>query len=127
MCILVGLFVLGIIRIPTRINIPKIKQTGFIGSFLFGICMGGVIGVGSSCCFPALPIVLTYAAIQGRPIHGGLIMASFAIGQSIPLFAISLFSNTLGKLSGRWSVLVRLIAGFLLLCSGIYFIFIRKG
>ena len=121
-CIVVGLFVLGAIKVPTSIRIPKIKQKGFIGSFLFGLCVGGVMGIGSSCCFPALPIVLTYAAVQGRPVHGGLIMASFAIGQSIPLFAIGLFSNVLGKLSGRWSVRVRRIAGALLLCSGIYFI-----
>lgn len=121
-CMIAGLFVLGVIKVPTSIRIPKIRQKGFIGSFLFGLCMGGVMGFGSSCCFPALPIVLTYAAIQGRPIHGALIMASFAIGQSIPLFAIGLFSNVLGKLSGRWSVHVRRIAGALLLCSGIYFI-----
>ena len=121
-CIIVGLFVLGVIKVPTNIEIPKIKQKGFIGSFLFGMCVGGVIGIGSSCCFPALPVVLTYAAIQGRPIHGALIMASFAIGQSIPLFAIGLFSNVLGKFTGRWSVLVRRIAGILLLCSGVYFI-----
>ena len=121
-CIIVGMFVLGVIKIPTSIRIPKIKQKGFIGSFLFGICLGGVIGIGSSCCFPALPVVLTYAAIQGRPIHGALIMASFAMGQSIPIFAIGLFSNVLGKFSARWSVLVRRIAGALLLCSGIYFI-----
>jgi len=121
-CIIVGLYVLGVIKIPTSIRVPKIKQTGFIGSFLFGLCMGGVMGFGSSCCFPALPIVLTYAAIQGRPAHGALIMASFAIGQSIPLFAIGLFSNALGKFSGKWSVLVRRIAGVLILCSGIYFI-----
>jgi len=121
-CIIVGLFVLGAIKVPINIKIPKIKQKGFIGPFLFGLCMGGVIGFGSSCCFPALPVVLTYAAIQGRPIHGGFIMASFAIGQSIPLFAIGLFSNVLGKLSGKWSVYTRRIAGALLLCSGIYFI-----
>jgi len=121
-CIIVGLFVLGVIKVPTNITIPKIKQKGFIGPFLFGLCAGGVMGFGSSCCFPALPVVLTYAAVQGRPVHGGLIMASFAIGQSIPLFAIGLFSNALGKISGRWSIHVRRIAGALLLCSGIYFI-----
>lgn len=121
-CIIVGLFVLGILRVPTRIKIPTIKQTGFIGSFIFGLGIGGVIGFGSSCCFPALPIVLTYAAIQGRPVHGALIMACFAIGQSIPLFAIGLFSNVLGKISGRWSIYVRRIAGAVLLLSGIYFI-----
>jgi len=121
-CIIIGLFVLGAIRVPIKIKIPKIKQKGFIGPFLFGLCIGGVIGLGSSCCFPALPVVLTYAAVQGRPIHGGFIMASFAIGQSIPLFAISLFSNMLGKIGGKWSVYARRIAGALLLCSGIYFI-----
>ena len=121
-CLIVGLFVLGVIKVSTNITLPKIKQKGFIGPFLFGLCAGGVMGVGSSCCFPALPVVLTYAAVQGRPIHGGFIMASFAIGQSIPLFAIGLFSNVLGKFSARWSVLVRRIAGALLLCSGIYFI-----
>lgn len=121
-CIIVGLFVLGAIKIPASIRIPEIRQKGFIGAFLFGLCMGGVMGFGSSCCFPALPVVLTYAAVQGRPIHGGLIMATFAIGQSIPLFAIGLFSNILGKINGRWSMYVRRIAGIVLLFSGIYFI-----
>ncbi|MBF0217240.1 MAG: sulfite exporter TauE/SafE family protein [Candidatus Omnitrophica bacterium] len=121
-CIIVGLVVLGLIKFPTNIKIPQIKQKGLIGPFLFGLCAGGVMGIGSSCCFPALPVVLTYAAVQGRPIHGGLILASFAIGQSIPLFAIGLFSNVLGKFSGRWSMSVRRIAGVLLLLSGVYFI-----
>jgi cytochrome c-type biogenesis protein len=124
-CIIVGLFVLSVIKVPASIKIPKIKQRGFIGPFLFGLCIGGAMGFGSSCCFPALPVVLTYAAIQGRPVHGGLIMASFAIGQSIPLFAIGLFSNMLGKFTGRWPMHVRHIAGALLLCSGIYFIWKR--
>ncbi|MFH1353519.1 MAG: sulfite exporter TauE/SafE family protein [bacterium] len=75
-----------------------------------------------TCCLPALPIVLTYAAIRGRPLHGALIMAAFAAGQSIPLFAVGLFDNLLSGFAGRWSVYVRRIAGFLLLCAGIYFI-----
>ena len=121
-CIVVGLFVLRVIKIPTSINLPKIKQKGFVGPFLFGLCMGGVLGVGSSCCLPVLPIILTYAAIKGRPIHGALIMCAFAIGQSIPLFAIGFFSNVLGKFASKWSVYVRYAAGTLLLLSGIYFI-----
>ena len=121
-CIVVGLFVLGIIRIPAKIKIPKIKQTGVIAPFLFGLCIGGVMGFGSACCLPVLPIILTYAAIEGRPVHGALIMAAFAIGQSIPLFAIGLFSNLLGKFANRWSGYIRRIAGVLLLITGIYFV-----
>ena len=121
-CIIVGLFVLGVIKIPTNIKIPQMKKKGFIAPFAFGLVLGGVMGFGSACCLPVLPVVLTYAAIQGRPVHGALILGTFAIGQSIPLFAIGLFSSLLSKLAARWSVYVRRIAGVLLLGAGIYFI-----
>jgi cytochrome c-type biogenesis protein len=121
-CIIVGLFVLGAIKIPTGIKIPKIKQKGVMAPFLFGLCIGGVLGFGSSCCLPVLPVILTYAAIKGRPLHGALIMAAFAIGQSIPLFAIGLFSNLLGKFANKWSGYIRRIAGVILLITGVYFI-----
>lgn len=121
-CIIVGLYVLGVIKFPANTKIQKIRQKGFIGPFVFGLALGGIMGFGSSCCLPLLPIVLTYAAIQGRPLHGALILGTFAIGQSIPLFAIGLFSNVLGKLVSRWSIYLRWIAGVLLLGAGIYFI-----
>lgn len=121
-CIIVGLFVLGAIKVPANIKIPKIKRKGFIGPFAFGLCMGGVMGFCSSCCLPILPVVLTYAAIQGRPVHGALIMGSFAVGQSIPLFAIGLFSSVVSKFTSRWSPYVRRVAGVLLLIAGVYFI-----
>ena len=121
-CIIVGLFVLGVIRIPAKITVPTFKQAGSVAPFLFGLCIGGVIGIGSACCFPVLPVILTYAAIKGRPLHGALIMVAFAIGQSIPLFAIGLFSNVLGTIARKCSWYSRRIAGALLLITGIYFI-----
>lgn len=121
-CIVMGLFVLGIIKVPSKIKIPKIKRKGFLGPFIFGICIGGVLGLGSSCCMPILPVVLTYAAIKGRPIHGALILGTYAVGQSIPLFAIGLFSNLLNKFTGKWSAVVRWVVGILLLIAGLYFI-----
>jgi len=124
-CIIVGLFVLQVIKIPTKIVIPKIQKKGYIAPFVFGLITGGVLGFGSSCCLPILPVVLTYAAVQGKPLHGALILGSFAIGQSIPIFAIGLFSDLLGKLLKRWVVYLRWIAGCLLLLAGIYFILRR--
>lgn len=121
-CIVIGLFVLGVIKMPARIKIPKIRQKGFLGPFVFGICIGGALGIGSSCCMPVLPVVLTYAAIKGRPLHGAMILGTYAIGQSIPLFAIGLFSNLLNKFTRKWSIIIRWIAGALLLITGIYFI-----
>ena len=118
-CFLTGLITLKIIRLPV-IHLPGIKHNGIFASILFGMILGGALGFGSSCCVPVLPMVLTYAAAQGRPIHGICILSSFAIGQSIPLFAISLFGSALGKVAHRWTAYVQKIAGLLLLIIGIY-------
>ena len=120
-CLFVGLLELGIIKLP-KLNLPQLKYKGFWAPLLFGLVVGGTIGIGSSCCLPALPIVLTYAGIQGKPVHGALILSTFAIGQSIPIFAIGLFSGALGKATAKWSFYVQRVAGVLLLVLGIYFI-----
>lgn len=120
-CILVGFFMLKVIHIP-KIKLPEIKYKGFWTPLLIGIVMGVVMGFGSSCCTPTLPIVLTYAGIQGNPIYGGLILATFAVGQSIPIFAIGIFSSTLGKITAKWSFYVQKISGVLLIAVGLYFI-----
>jgi len=123
-CLIVGLFTIGILKLP-KIKLPEIKYKGFFAPFFFGLFMGGTLGFGSSCCVPVLPIVLTYAAIEGRPLHGAFILSSFAIGQSIPIFAIGIFSTVLGKLVSRWSFYVQRIAGVLLLAIGFYLIIRR--
>ena len=121
-CILISLVLLKIIKLP-KINLPQFKGRGLWGALLFGILIGGVIGFGSSCCMPTLPIVLAYAGIQGKPIHGALILSTFAIGQSIPIFAIGLFSSVLGKIMSKWSFYIQKIMAVLLLILGVYFIF----
>lgn len=123
-CILLSLILLKIIKLP-QINLPQFKGKGLFGALLFGILIGGVIGIGSSCCIPTLPIVLAYAGIQGKPVHGALILSSFAIGQSIPIFAIGLFSSVLGKIMAKWSFYVQKIMAVLLLVLGVYFIIWR--
>lgn len=122
LCVVVGLFELQIIK-TGGFNLPQLKNyKGFWSPLLFGMVAGGTIGIGSACCVPILPIVLTYAGIQGKPIHGGLILIMFAIGQSIPVFAVGLFSSALSKAAAKWSHYVRKIAGVLLIAVGVYLI-----
>jgi cytochrome c biogenesis protein CcdA len=120
-CILAGLTVLRVVKIP-RISLPRLNYAGFWSPLLFGMVVGGGLGFGSSCCVPTLPIVLTYAGIQGKPLHGALVLTFFAIGQSIPIFIVCLFSSTLGKITGRWSQYVHKLSGAALLLVGVYFI-----
>ncbi len=120
-CIITGLVTLKIIKLPaSRLFVFKYK--GFFAPVLFGMVLGGALGFGSSCCVPVLPMVLTYAAVQGRPLHGVCILSTFAVGQSIPIFAIGMFSFFLGKVANRWAVYVQKVAGILLLSIGIYFL-----
>ena len=123
-CLLAGLTVLQVIKLP-KFNLPQINYSGFWSPLLFGIVVGGALGFGSSCCVPTLPIVLTYAGIQGKPLHGALILISFAIGQSIPIFAVCFLSSSLNKFTGRWSQYVHKVSGAALLVVGVYFIFWR--
>lgn len=120
-CILISLVLMHIIKLP-KLSLPQFSGGSLWTALLFGILIGGVIGFGSSCCVPTLPVVLAYAGIQGKPVHGALILSSFAIGQSIPIFAIGLFSSVLGKLMAKWSFYVQRIMAVLLLILGIYFI-----
>lgn len=120
-CIIVALFMLKAIRLP-ELKLPNFQFTGFWTPLLVGMVVGLAMGFGSSCCTPTLPIVLTYAGIQANPVHGGLVLSCFAVGQSIPIFAIGIFSSALGKLAAKWSKIIRIISGVLLIAAGIYFI-----
>jgi len=120
-CFIVGLLELGVIK--TGLKFPEFKSyKGFWSPMLFGIVAGGTIGIGSTCCVPTLPIVLAYAGIRGNPIHGAAVLTMFAIGQSVPVFAIGLFSSALGKITAKWSFYVRRVAGILLIAIAVYLV-----
>jgi len=120
-CVFAGLLTLRVIKLPAM-QLSGEKYKGAFAPVLFGMVLGGALGFGSSCCIPVLPMVLTYAAVQGRPLHGSLILVCFAIGQSVPIFAIGMFGSLLGKIANRWAVYVQKAAGFLLIITGIYFL-----
>lgn len=120
-CVIAGLLTLKVIKLSV-VTLPGVKYKGAFAPVLFGMVLGGALGFGSSCCIPVLPMVLTYAAAQGRPLHGSLILGSFAIGQSVPIFAIGMFGSLLGKFANRWAMYVQKAAGFLLILTGVYFL-----
>lgn len=54
---------------------------------VFGL--GAVYGVAGSCAGPILGAVLTIAALDGRPLHGGALLAVYALGMAAPLFLLA--------------------------------------
>lgn len=57
---------------------------------VFVFVLGTVYGLAGFCAGPILGSILTLAALGGRPAHGGLLLAVYALGMAVPLFALSL-------------------------------------
>jgi cytochrome c biogenesis protein CcdA len=52
--------------------------------------LGAVYGFAGFCSGPILGAVLTVAAADGRPLHGGALLAVYALGMAGPLFLLAL-------------------------------------
>jgi cytochrome c biogenesis protein CcdA len=55
---------------------------------VFGL--GAVYGLAGFCSGPILGAVLTVAATAGKPLHGGALLAVYALGMAGPLFLLAL-------------------------------------
>jgi len=104
---------------------------------LFGTySLGMVYGFGGFCSGPILGSVLTVAATDNNPLHGGSLLAVYAFGTVVPLFALALLWDRLDLGRQRWlrgfgvelGVLrihsTNLIAGVLFIALGFSFIFL---
>ncbi|MHC4260458.1 MAG: cytochrome c biogenesis CcdA family protein, partial [Planctomycetota bacterium] len=78
-------------------NLPQIipsqdksRPKGLFGAAMFGLVVGGGVGVCSLPCNPGILIVLGVAVLQGYTLWGMGIMGAYAIGFALPLAAIML-------------------------------------
>ena len=75
--LIVGLQMIGIIKIGTNsCNVPK-KSKGILGAFLLGI-VGGIFA--SPCSTPVLIAILAFVAQKGNILLGGILLLVYSIG-----------------------------------------------
>ena len=122
-----GLNLLGIIKfsLPTGPDPEIWKQK--VPPALAPLSAGLAFGLASSpCTTPVLAVLLAWIARQGNPLNGTIFLASFAIGQVMPLLIAGLFAASLPKILslrafGKWippfSGVILLTVGFLSLIS----------
>lgn len=89
--------------------------------------LGMVYGLAGFCAGPILGSILTVAAVGGSPVEGGLLLAIYALGMSIPLFVLALLWDRfdLGRkrwLRGRAITVGRFELHTTSLVSGLFFI-----
>ncbi|MFA7173113.1 MAG: cytochrome c biogenesis protein CcdA [Kiritimatiellia bacterium] len=95
-----------------------------LGAVLGGLFLGGGVAAVSLPCNPGIYIVIGTSLLMGKIVWGMVLMAAFGVGFSLPLAAI-LFGVSFGKASLKMQkadVVIRVIAGVILLAAGFYFI-----
>ncbi|MCC5950425.1 MAG: cytochrome c biogenesis protein CcdA [Nitriliruptoraceae bacterium] len=64
--------------------------------------LGLVYGVTGFCTGPILGSILVIAAVGGRPVQGGALLAVYALGMVVPLALLSLVWERIGATTMRW-------------------------
>jgi cytochrome c biogenesis protein CcdA len=133
---LVGFGIVTILGGGMAIGAAQRVQQRFAGRVSTGavLGLGAVYGFAGFCSGPILGAVLTVAAADGRPLHGGALLAVYALGMAGPLFLLALGWDRfeLGRrrwlrgreLSlGRWQVhSTTLVSGLLFVAVGAIFL-----
>ena len=122
LAIIMGLNLLGLIKfsLPSGPD-PEIWKKRVPTAFA-PVSAGIAFGLASSpCTTPVLAVLLAWVAKQGNPLTGTIFLASFAIGQIVPLFIAGTFAASIPKLLslrpiGKW---VPPISGVILLSVGL--------
>ena len=125
--IIFGLIQVAGLPMPGFLSAAPMEGTSPIAVFL----LGTVYGLAGVCAGPILGAVLTLAAMGGDPLYGGLVLAVFAAGMTVPLlvfaFLWSRFEGfqaklrpkvlTIGKWQNAWT---QIVGGLLAIGVGVF-------
>lgn len=124
--LMMGLNMLGLVR-WNWMRLPlRFRAGGAAGAFLLGIPFGLA---GSPCTLPILITVLAVAAAKGSLVLGSVSLAAFAVGRSIPVLVLGMFSDQLHSASAfrRTAPYIRKGAGVLIVVASVYFLTLGRG
>ncbi|MFH1387667.1 MAG: cytochrome c biogenesis CcdA family protein [bacterium] len=117
-----GLQVLGVIKLPMSFSTGRVAQKGIFGAFLMGLLFGLAA---SPCATPILAVVLAYVAAARHLVYGISLLFVYAIGFCLPVFLIGFSTGALKRLQNV-SQFVHQLSGWLLILLGFYFLFSRQ-
>ncbi len=126
LAIIMGLNLLGLLKISLPSGPDPEAWTSKVSPAFAPVSAGLAFGLASSpCTTPVLAVLLAWVAKEGDPISGTIFLASFAIGQIVPLFIAGTFAASVPKLLslrpiGKW---VPPISGVILLTVGLLSLF----
>jgi len=125
--ILLGLFMLGLIRIPglyreRRIQFSR-RPGGLIGVFLVGMAFGFAW---TPCVGPVLGAILTLAATTQRAVGGAAMLFAYSLGLGLPFLAAAVVITTafsMVRTMNRYAHAIEVASGAFLVVMGAALLF----
>lgn len=124
-CVVVGIHLLEIIKIPIpSLQMKNVKFSGMIGAFLMGLLFGLV---STPCAVPILAVILVLIAAKGNMVYGVALLLAYCLGHcTLILVAGTSIGAAKGLLESkhfqRANVILRKSAAVLIIAVGIYFL-----
>jgi cytochrome c-type biogenesis protein len=106
----------------SKIGLPQAEEGGLFGGFLLGASLGIVW---MPCIGPILASILLIVAQQGTLYYGGVLLFAYSLGLGVPMLAIAYSSNFISgkvRILSKHTMLVRKLAGVVLIVVGIYYL-----
>ncbi|MHB1171366.1 MAG: cytochrome c biogenesis CcdA family protein [Lacisediminihabitans sp.] len=93
---------IGIVQV-VGIRIPTFVRGGAEGTSAVSVyVLGAVYGIAGVCAGPILGSVLTVAAVGGNAVYGGMLLAVYALGMTVPLLILALLWDRLALAKRGW-------------------------
>jgi cytochrome c-type biogenesis protein len=93
---------IGIVQV-FGIRIPRFSRSGAEGTSAVSVyVLGAVYGIAGICAGPILGSVLTVAVVSGNAVYGGMLLALYALGMTVPLLILALMWNRLELAKRGW-------------------------
>ena len=122
-----GIMMLGWITIPVpgfagKVQAEGTRRGGWLGALLIGAAAGFVA---APCTAPVLASVLVYVARTRDVLWGGTLLLVFAVGLSLLLMFLGIFSGLLASLprAGAWMDRIKIVFGVGMLLVAAWFLY----
>ncbi len=121
--ILMGLHLLGWLRIPFPTFSGTIRGGGLVGAFATGLLLSLVM---APCGTPVLASVLSFAAYRQSVLFGAALLLAYGIGVALPMLFLGAAASELARRLDRlgWRASVDRMAGGVLLALGFYLLWV---
>jgi cytochrome c-type biogenesis protein len=106
----------------SRVSLPQAEEGGLLGGFVLGVSLGIVW---LPCLGPILGAILLTVAQQGTMLYGAILLFAYSMGLAVPMLVIAYSSNFIsGKVRSlaKHTLLIRRIAGVVLIVVGLYYL-----